>query len=220
MNQKSTSDIEITKEKLLLVEGKDEKKFFKILLEKNEIYNIQIISSGGKSQFKRKLPAIKNTSGFDEITSLAVIHDADTDAQAAFKSVCSVLKNNDLNFPNKVSSFIPGSPNVGVFIIPDGKNPGMLESLCLSTVQSESITDCIEPFINCVRQKTSVRNTRYKFPRNVNKAKCKAFLSAMEEDIPSLGIAAEKGYWNLDSDRLTSLLDFLKKLDCENGKKL
>ena len=216
MNQKSKNNKEIKKGKLLLVEGNDEKVFFKILLEKNAIYNIQIISSGGSKQFKKKLPAITRTPGFDEVTSLAVIHDADTDAQGAFQSVCSILNNNDLNFPKEVSSFISGSPNVGVFIIPDGKNPGNLESLCLSTVQSESIAGCIEPFINCIRQKTSVKNTRYKFPRNINKAKCKAFLSAMEEDVPSLGIAAEKGYWNLDSDKLKPLLDFLKKLDREN----
>lgn len=216
MDQKSKSSIKITKEKLLLVEGTDEEVFFKILLEKNAICNIQIISSGGKEQFKRKLPAIKNTPGFDEITSLAVIHDADTDAQIAFQSVCSVLNNNDLNVPKEVSSFAPGSLNVGVYIIPGGESSGSLESLCLSTVQSENITDCIEPFINCVKQKTSVRNTRYKFPRNVNKAKCKAFLSAMEEDIPSLGIAARKGYWNLGSDKLKPLLDFLKELGCEH----
>ena len=216
MNQKSKADINITKEKLLLVEGKDEEKFFTILLEKNEIYNIQIISSGGRKQFKRKLPAIKNTPGFDEITSLAVIHDADMDAQATFESVCSVLKNNDLNFPKEVSSFISGSPNVGVFIIPDGQNSGMLESLCLSTVESKNIIDCVDSFMCCIEKDVQERSNKYKKPKNIHKAKCRAFLSAMEEDTPSLGIAAEKGYWNLDSDKLKPLLDFLKKLDREN----
>ncbi|MDE0119619.1 MAG: hypothetical protein OXM55_06400, partial [Bdellovibrionales bacterium] len=33
---------------------------------------------------------------------------------------------------------------------------------------------------------------------------------------PALGIAAEKGYWNLDSDKLKPLSDFLKELDCEH----
>ena len=203
-------------EKILFVEGKDEETFFTVLLKKYRLHGIQIIESGGKEQFSRIFPEILKIPGFSKVRSLAVIQDADRNTQAVFQSILYTLKKENLGIPGKISYFTSTIPQVGIFILPDGENLGSLESLCLSTVQSENITNCIEPFINCVKQKTSVENTRYKFPRNVNKAKCKAFLSAMEEDVPSLGIAAEKGYWNLDSDKLNPLLDFLKKLDYEN----
>ncbi len=34
----------------------------------------------------------------------------------------------------------------------------------------------------------------------------------MKEDTPSLGVAAQKNYWNLDSEKLNPLSDFLRKL--------
>ena len=89
----------------------------------------------------------------------------------------------------------------------------MLESLCLSTVESENLHKCINSFIECIETETILDGNReYKKPKNLHKARCKAFLAAMEEDTPSLGVAAQKGYWNLNSTKLQPLLDFLKKL--------
>ena len=69
--------------------------------------------------------------------------------------------------------------------------------------------ECIDSFTDCIKKK---ENSNYKTPINIHKAKCRAFLSAMEKDTPSLGIATEKGYWNLNSDKLKPLLDFLKQV--------
>ena len=198
----------ITEKKLLIVEGKDEEAFFKVFLKRNEICQIQVISSGGKDRFRKDFPAIKVTPGFDEVTSLAVIHDADTDAQGKFQSICSILSNNGLNIPQKVSSFISGSPKIGIFIIPDGKNKGKLESLCLSTVESENIMKCIDSFMDCIK-KSQLKEGKYKSPKDIHKARCRAFLAAMEKDTRSLGEATEKGYWNLDSEKLKPFTGFL-----------
>ena len=202
----------IKNQKLLLVEGQDEEVFFKNFLKKKNIDDIQIMSSGGKERFKKIFPQITKDDSFDKLSSLAVIHDADEDAQATFKSIRSVLQNNKLKSPDKISSFASGSPRVGIFIIPDGKNKGNLESLCLSTVESEDIMECVRSFMACIKRKSDSKNNLFKKPKNIHKAKCRAFLSAMEEDTSSLGIASEKGYWNLDSEKLNPLLDFLKKL--------
>lgn len=205
----------IKEKKILFVEGKDEEIFFTVLLKKHGLQEIQIIQSGGKEQFSHIFPEIIRIPGFSKIRSLAIIQDADKSTQAVFQSICHTLQKENLGIPEEMSYFTSTTPHVGIFTLPDGKNPGSLESLFLSTVQSEDVTDCIEPFMKCVKQKTSVKNNRYKMPRNINKAKCKAFLSAMEEDTPSLGIAAEKSYWNLDADQLNPLLNFLKKFNCE-----
>ena len=201
---------EIKSQKLLLVEGKDEEVFFEIFLEKKKIDGIQIMSSGGRHQFQTLFPRIKKAPGFDEISSLAVIHDADMDAYKAFQSICSVLKNNDMKSPDEIASLVSGSPRVGVFIIPDGKSEGKLESLCLSTVKSEGIIECIDSFMTCIEKNPN--SSSYNFPKDIHKARCRAFLSAMEKDTPSLGVVAKKGYWDFDSEKLNPLLNFLKQL--------
>ena len=204
--------IQIQNQKLLLVEGKDDEVFFKAFLEKKNINEIQVISSDGNRQLQQLFPIIKKTPGFDKVTSLAVIHDADTDPCKAFQSICSVLKNNGMNIPDKLGKFILGTPKVGVFIIPDGKSEGNLESLCLSTVESKNIIKCIDLFMDCIKKSSKNSSSRYKPPKNIDKARCRAFLSAMEEDTSSLGIATQKSYWDLNSEKLNPLLHFLKEL--------
>ena len=181
----------IYKRKLLLVEGKDEVSFFKVLLEKKQINEIQVMDTGGKEQFQTLFPNIKKTPGFDELETLAIIHDADKDNQATFQSICSVLKNNKIDIPQKISSFVSGSLKVGVFTITNNQNTGNLEALCLSTVESDSVMKCVDSFTDCIKKKD---NSDYKSPINIHKARCRAFLSAMEKDTPSLGVATEKGY--------------------------
>lgn len=205
---------EIKKEKLLLVEGRDEEVFFEALFRKRNISKIQVMESGGKEQFARELPEIIKLPNFRTVSSLAVVQDADQNAGKTFKSICSVLKNNDLKAPERPESFTSEVPRVGIFVIPGENSLGMLESLCLSTVESgesKGLLECVDSFMDCVK-KESAGNKKYKNPKNLNKARCRAFLAAMEEDTSALGIAAEKGYWNLSSDKLKPLLDFLNNL--------
>ena len=201
--------------KLLLVEGKDEENFFKALFEKKNIKAIQIIKCGGKDQFKDKIKAITKLPNFDEAESLAVMQDADRSADAAFESVCSILKKNGLPFPKKPETFSPGPakagfPKAGVFIVPGGGKSGSLETLLLSTVEPKSLLECVDSFMDCAKKASE--SNGYKPPKNMDKARCRAFLSSMERDTPSLGVAAQKGCWNLQSDKLQPVLRFLKEL--------
>ena len=201
---------EITEKKLLLVEGNDEVVFFGALLDSKGASGIQIEESGGKSQFAAKLGAIKNTPGFDNVQSMAVIHDADNNVDGSFQRIQDALKKHGFKAPEGKGLFAQGSPKVGVFLIPDNKSAGMLESLCLSAVKSKEVIECVDSFMRCVN--TAAKNKIYKEPRNIHKARLRAFLAAMEKDTPSLGLAAEKGYLDLNSEKLQPLLNFLKKL--------
>ncbi len=198
----------IKKQKILLVEGKDEVRFFEALFKAKDIQNVQIIDCGGIYKFKKDFPTLKNTSEFNKVTSLAIIQDANNEGpQRRFESICSTLKKCDLSTPTQIGSFTSTNPKIGVFILPDGKNKGMLETLCLSIVESKDINKCIDDFMDCMG-----KNLKSKPPKNSDKAKLHAYLATMEEDTPSLGVATQKGYWNLNSDKLKPLLDFLQKL--------
>ena len=202
--------IEITKEKLLLVEGKDEEIFFEVLLERNNINYIQIISFQGRNNLNNNFKALMKTPGFAKVIALAIIQDADNNASDRFKSVSSVLKNNGYECPSKIGAFSSKEGiKTGIFVIADKGNQGMLESLCLNTIESNDIMKCIDNFMKCAKDSLS---ESYQPPKNIWKARCRAFLSVMEENTPSLGIAAKKGYWNFNSDCLNSLIGFLKQI--------
>ena len=199
----------IEKKKLLLVEGKDEENFFGVLLDEHNIRDIQVISSGGKDQFRKIFPQIQLMPNFDDLTSLAIIQDADTNAHDRFQSICNTLNLNQLKAPKQIGKFTDSILKIGVFIISDMKGKGSLEDLCLSTIENSKkiIKECIDPFMNCMEKKSE-----YGGPKNISKAQLRAFLSALQEDTPSLGVAAQKGYWNLHSNKLDSLVSFLKKI--------
>ena len=77
-------------------------------------------------------------------------------------------------------------------------------------MKSESIIECIDSFMSCIAKNSD--KSDYNLPKDIHKARCRAFLSTMEKDTPSLGVAAKKGYWDFDSEKLNPLLSFLKQL--------
>lgn len=61
---------EITREKLLLVEGKDEVNFFEALLEQSGIEGFEIIDVGGKGNFAKELKMLALLTGFEKVKTL------------------------------------------------------------------------------------------------------------------------------------------------------
>jgi len=195
----------IQEKKLLLVEGGDEKNFFQAFLKHLQIFHIQIASVGGKDQFANRFPRVVKVPGFSQLESLAVIRDADQDAQAAFQSVVYFIKKYGLTAPEKAEEFIQAKPSVGIFIMPGSSEQGMLEDLCLKTVAKHPAMKCVDQFADCVRQLPAP-------PKVMAKARAHAFLSAMPKLIESVGRAAELSYWDFNSGELVNLRNFLMKL--------
>jgi len=202
--------------KLLLVEGRDEFNFFSSLLEHIGVDDIEIREVGGKDKFPSELPAVLKDPGFGLVRIYGIIRDADTSADNTFRSVQGLLRKHREPVPGKVNDFAshPGqSRKVGVFILPGNSATGMLEELCLNTVEDHPIMPCVEGFIQCIESKArdaSLEPNRYKLPKCMPKAKARAFLAGMCEDVPSVGIGAQKKCWNLDHPRLDLLRGFLE----------
>ena len=151
--------MDIKKIKLLLVEGKDEVVFFKVLCEKLGIDNIQIIESGGKDKFKDLLPAILNIRGFEKVTSIGIIRDADESSNAAFDSIKHHLLKNNLIAPNSIGEVKSKEReiSIGVFIMPGNRDIGMLENLMLDTVVDHPVKISSDKYIDELKEKlTSV----------------------------------------------------------------
>lgn len=205
----------VKSKKILAVEGLDEKNFFDALLEHMNIKDVDIRQVGGKDQFKNKLPALKNVTGFFNpdgfsfVTHLAIIRDKNSDD--AFKSVANILRKANFSPAKKHALFSNANPKVGIFIMPGKKVEGtMLEDLCLKTVESYKAMQCVEEFAACVSKLPTS-------PKNIPKAKvhifkAQVFLAAQPEVVDSVGVGAQKGYWNFDSPALDELKQFLSNL--------
>ena len=155
---------------------------------------MQIEDVGGKDQFKDKLPALVKTSGFSNVEIFAVIRDADINANNAFRSVCNTLKKAGISPPGKVNQFTQRSPKVGIFVMPGNSEKGMLEDLCLETVKDTPAMACVTLFSECCQGNLQIPE------KNFAKSKALAYLAAMPTIVNSVGLGAQCGYWDFNSE--------------------
>jgi hypothetical protein len=203
----------IEHKKVLLVEGLDEVVFFEALCKKIKINDIQIIETGGKDKFKLEFPIILNACGFENVTSIVIIRDADESFNSAVSSVQYQLEKYQLPVPSNHAEFLTNKRiTAGFFIMPGNEDNGMLENLVLESVNNHPVKLCSDDYINKLKKKLTEPDCNFKFPRNEHKARLFAYLAGMEKFIPSLGMAAKKGYFNLESSALDEIKSFLMKI--------
>lgn len=206
----------LKRDKILLVEGKDEVNFFNALLEHQQITDVQVIEIGGKDKFKSEFPAFITSPGFDHVKIYSIIRDADKNVKDTFQSIKNILRKYDQPIPNKIEEFVEyNDKKVGIFIMPGNKAEGMLEDLCLTTVSDHPIIPCIDSYIKCIEDRLShekastKESTNFDLPRNISKSKAHIFISSMPELVNSVGLAALKGYLRLAHPSLNDLKKFL-----------
>jgi hypothetical protein len=200
----------ITSKKVLAVEGQDEKNFFDVFLKHLGINAFQIEDVGGKNQFPKKFPALLKMPGFfnaDDspfVTHLVIIRDKDKDQ--AFESIVGIVRKEKLAPPDSHAQFSEANPKVGIFIMPGETVEGtMLEDLCLKTVENDPVMNCVNEFVSCV----SALKIK---PKKLSKAKAQTFLAAQPDIVNSVGLGAQKSYWDFDSPVLDELKQFLSHL--------
>lgn len=213
MNQKYSADSAsfqpnspIGSEKLLLVEGKDDEGFFKALLKQLQLENIEIRNFDGTPNFSTYLKTLKATPGFSQVASLGIVRDADTNHNSAFQSICTGLQQAKLNIPQKPLVTAEGEPKVTVYILPDCQNPGMLETLCLKSVENDPVFPCMEEYFRCMQNQNVV------MPNNLPKAKLGAFLASRQKPNLLASNAARAGYFPWDNPVFDLVKQFIQSL--------
>lgn len=200
----------ISRQKLLIVEGADEEHFFAALLKQLVTDEIQVLGIGGKTQLRERLKGLKLDAAWPTVHSVGIVRDADDDPEVAFKSVCFALEVAELPIPKQVmtQAVAKGKPSVMVMIIPSVKKKGALEDLCLDSVSSDPAMPCVDQYFQCLT------NHGLSGPKQteLNKARVKIFLGSREEPTLPLGIAAEKGYWPLESGVFDEVKRFISAI--------
>ena len=199
----------ITKEALLLVEGRDPLNFFEALCNHLSLSRqLQAMNFGGVKELGGFLVGLRGRSGFWNVKSIGIIRDAETGAAAALQSVHTSLKHAGLTIPNEPEQLSrDGQPAVGVLILPGQDKSGMLETLLCETFVDGPECQCINAFFKCVEEQCPDANIK-----NRDKARARAFLATKPDSYPSVGIAARKGYWPLDHEALEPVRTFLKSV--------
>ncbi len=196
--------------RLLAVEGKDECNFFKAMLKHENINNIQIIDIGGKDRFKTEFPLMINTEGFSEVDTIGFVRDAEQSlADSAFSSICSILRKYNFPTPKNINTIIDkNNIKIGVFIVPNNIDEGMLEDLCIESVISKPIFECVNKYIECCLSHLPENEKNI----NISKAKIQTYLATKKPIANTLGLAATKGYWDFKEDCFSEIKQFIHNL--------
>ena len=187
---------------VLVVEGKDEERFFGALLRHMGMSNVQVLGIGGKANLTRHLKGLVLTPTFSQVVGLGVVRDADHDPAAAFQSVCHSLNAAKLAVPTVPGQLRGAMPAVAALIVPQ-EGTGALEDICLSSVADDPAMPCITAFFDCVQPLLGA-------PRHMGKAKVQAFLSCRPEEGKRLGEAAEAGYWPWEAACFGVVTEFIR----------
>lgn len=200
--------IEIQEAKLLIAEGKDEENLFSKLIERIGLQGVQVIGRGGKTQLPLLLRILKADPAFSMVHSLGITRDANADWQGAFRSVCAALEAEGLPVPTKVRTPTDGTPppRVTVMILPRDNQKGVLEDVCLASVEEDPAMTCVNAYLACVCEQGGSS------PRNLSKAKAHAFMASRNEPCVRVGEGALKGYWAFDHSAFDQIKDFLRQL--------
>ena len=189
----------------LLVEGKAEQNFFRAFAQHLGFQNRpQIQEFGGVDGLPGFLQGFVKSPGFDSVTSIGIVRDAEESAAAARQSVEASLRNAGLPEPGSAEG--GGAPEVHVLILPDGEEPGMIETLLCRSVAEEAVMTCVDDFFECVGGLPDVNIL------NPHKSRAQAYLATRPTPGVSVGVAAQKGYWPLDHDVFAEVRKFLAGL--------
>lgn len=199
---------EFTKPNLLLVEGKTDELFFSALNKHLGFHDIQIIDVGGTSKFQKRLEAISVSPKFHIIKSLGIVSDNDSKhpSKTSFECITDYLRY--VNLPTPESPLLPkgNNPQVTVMILPSEGKTGMLEDLCLKSIESDPAMPCVNQYCQCLQEKCP------SFPKNISKAKVQVFLASRKEAEKGLGIAARDGYWPFENAAFNEVKQFIRSI--------
>lgn len=208
----------LTSKTVVLVEGNDEIGFFKALIKNIGLLletDIQVWSVNGKDNYRNEFAAFLRVPGFENVRSYGLIRDADNNALNALASIQSMLRDAQQPCPDGHAAFAYDrnkDVKVGIFIMPGGgATKGMLEDLCLQSINDHRIKPYVEEYILQVKQEMQADA-----PKNESKAKVLAFLAGMKETVSQLGVAAQKGCWPLEHEAFAEIRKFIHELTTFN----
>ena len=200
--------IAVESDRLVLVEGEDERNLLTRMFAEWNIQGIQTVSVGGKNNFRAGLEQVMESARATEtgLSAIGLLRDADEYPDRAFQSVADSLRSQGLNTPSSHGVVTKGQPSMGIFILPDGANPGAIEDLCWRSVEDTAAAQCCSNYLACLEVSNALLSP------NVGKTLVHAYLASQEDPSARVGEGALQGRWPLTHPAFEPLKDFLHHL--------
>ncbi len=195
----------ITQKKLLLAEGKDAFHFFCHACNfYRQVEDVQVMNFGGNDELPNFLSDLTIMDGFDEVNTIVIARDAETDAEAAIMSIQDAIERannkNSANVPIPEKSFTYSQNSfmktaLMIFPGPQQKD-GTLEDLCLLTIENDQLLECVDDYLECAKAKGE------QLPR-IHKNKLHCFLAGKDKSVGKpIGLAFKAKVWPSDHSAL------------------
>ncbi len=167
----------ITAKKLLLAEGRDAELFLVWAVRHfRSERDFQVMDFGGIKELTNFLKLLANDESYDDIETIVIARDAETDAKAATDSIQHSMSEAKMPAPKKPFEYTQNSSMKTAFMVfpgPEHQN-GRLEDLCLSTVENDPLLKCVDDYLECAKTKGE------RFPR-IHKNKLHCFLAGKND---------------------------------------
>lgn len=202
----------VASDRLLLVEGPDDRNFFDALIRRrlgDTGSDIQVVDVGGARAFKDRIVAVRDLAAAKTRRrphAIGIVRDADRNPTGAWQSVRDAVAAANLQPPERSAEFSDASPRVGIFIVPDSESEGTLETLCMRSVARKPAAHCVERYLTCLDEREAMSS------RNRDKSFAHAYLASRRDPVARVGEAARQGVWNFDHPTFAALDNFLRRL--------
>ena len=95
-----------------------------------------------------------------------------------------------------------------MFIVPDGSQPGAIETLCRRSVAGEAAAKCVADYMECLTTNNALKS------KNPDKTFTHAYLAAMEDPVARVGEGALQKVWISNPRRLMPSLSLFAISPC------
>lgn len=227
MPEQESADRPILTVGQILIEGKSWEMLLRELIEKElklaDKVEARTFGEKEAANLAHYLNVVATKVEFREkVVRLGIIRDAETgDGAKAFAEVTNAInrfnkQNAQFKLPvptniNMITTEPDSKVQIAVFILPDCKRPGMLETLCLDAVEElERSEQAKAKVLQCVRDFFKCLEGQNKKPRNPTKAGFAGYALAMDVIDPQLGRAAQKGAIPWQAKAFDPLKEFIR----------
>ena len=200
---------QIVAKKLLLAEGKDAYHFFcHACYFYRGAEDVQVMDFGGITQLTDFLKLLANDESYDDVETIVIARDAETDAKAATDSIQHSMSEAKMPVPQKSFEYIQNSSLKTAFMLftEPQQQKGTLEDLCLSTVEDDPLMKCVDDYLECAENKGE------QFPR-IHKNRLHCFLAGKDDSVGSrIGLAFKANVWPPDHPALEPFKRIIQKM--------
>ena len=211
----------IVKSYIILCEGLDTLNFMVQYLNSKELSKdnrfgncIQVLNFGGISDLSMYLNNLRNMEGYENVTHILVLRDAETETDRAVRMIRKALNDNSLPIPDECNKWC-GEDNdeikVAFTLLPSCSNKpveGALEDLCWLILKDENAQEMrhdVQDFV------VSIRDKYKSIKSHEHKSRLHTYFSVNENYISlKIGEAATAGAFDWGSENLLPLKELIE----------